>query len=184
MKMKEKKGSKAVMEVEKRSLLRDREPLSDSTNLTTAARATLKPNLSSIFTKSLPRKNPSANLNDANDVRNPSSASTPSRPVKASSAHGNFVVVASFLSRFWFCIELGILTIGFSLWLTLCSWNLIAIIVWFWIFLGIVIVRTNVRNCMGLGFWFSRNWFTSSLNVELSRGIWDLGSWGPLELLV
>ncbi|XP_059458530.1 uncharacterized protein LOC132188145 [Corylus avellana] len=88
MEKKEKKGSKAVMEAEKRRLLRDREPLSDSTNLTTtAARATRKPNLSSIFTKSLPGTNPSANLTDANDFRNPSSASTPSRQAKASSAH-------------------------------------------------------------------------------------------------
>ncbi|XP_062154252.1 uncharacterized protein LOC133862449 [Alnus glutinosa] len=83
MRKEEKKGSKAVMEAEKRRLLRDREPLSDSTNLTTTAA-----NLSSIFTKSLPRTNSSANLNDVNDFRNPSSACTPSRPVKASSAHG------------------------------------------------------------------------------------------------
>jgi hypothetical protein len=113
MEKKEKKGSKAVMEAENGRLLRDRKPLSDSTNLTTtAARATRKPNLSSIFTKSLPGTHPGANLNDANDFRNPSSASTPSRPVKASSAHGIVGVVAFFfffLSRFWFCIELGIL---------------------------------------------------------------------------
>ncbi|KAE7996519.1 hypothetical protein FH972_001234 [Carpinus fangiana] len=88
MEKKEKKGSKAVMEAEKGMLLRDRKPLSDSTNLTTtAARATRKPDLSSIFTKSLPGTSPGANLTDANDFRNPSSASTPSRPVKASSAH-------------------------------------------------------------------------------------------------
>jgi hypothetical protein len=104
MRKEEKKGSKAVMEAEKRRLLRDREPLSDSTNLTTTAA-----NLSSIFTKSLPRTKSSANLNGVNNFRNPSSASTPSRPVKVSSAHGNFIVAASFLFRFLFCIDLGIL---------------------------------------------------------------------------